>query len=273
MKTNLSRIRAYYATFDEWARLRSPEGARELVRVLEILAERIAPCSRILDLGGGPGRYAIELALKGHRVVLADLSPELLTIAKRNVAEAGASNVESFDEVNATDLGIYADASFDAVLAFGPFYHMVADDERARATVEIHRVLREDGVAFIAFVPRLSGLIGLIDRAASNPAQVPEHVLTTAADTGVFSNATESGFQEAYYPWPGDVRQLFESSGFAVDDMLSLKSLANGLAHRLADLDSRVREEVERRARQLCREPEIIATCGHVLLVAHKPAR
>lgn len=272
METNLDKIRAYYASFDEWARLDAPEGARELTRALEILADQLAPGARVLDLGGGPGRYAIELARRGHRVVLADLSPELLEVARQRVAAAGLPGVESFDVVDAADLGRYADGSFDAVIAFGPFYHLVGDAERRRAAAEIHRVLVSHGQAFIAFIPRFSGLIALIDRAASKPVQVPDAVLRTAADTGVFSNPTTSGFQEGYYPLPGEIEQLFVASGFRFEDMLSLKSIANDRADRMARLDPTVRAEVERLARALCRRPEIIATCGHALLVVKKPA-
>jgi hypothetical protein len=39
-------------------------------------------------------------------------------------------------------------------------------------------------------------------------------------------------------------------------------------AHQLARLDPGVKDAVERLARALCRRPEIIATCGHALLVA-----
>lgn len=87
--TNTDKVRAYYATFDEWSRLDSPEGAREFARALEILTERLSPGSRVLDLGGGPGRYAIELAHRGHRVVLADLSRAQLEVARQRVAAAG----------------------------------------------------------------------------------------------------------------------------------------------------------------------------------------
>jgi ubiquinone/menaquinone biosynthesis C-methylase UbiE len=272
VETNLDKIRAYYAAFDEWGRLDAPEGARELTRALEILADQLAPGARVLDLGGGPGRYAIELAKRGHRVVLADLSPELLEVARHRVAEAGLPAVESFDVVNAADLGRYGDGSFDAVIAFGPFYHLVADAERRRAAAEIHRVLGSHGQAFIAFIPRLAGVIALIDRAANRPAQVPDAVLGTAADTGAFSNPTASGFQEGYYPLPGEIEQLFVASGFRVEDMLSLKSIASDRAHQVARLEPAVRAEVERLARALCRRPEIIATCGHALLVVRKSA-
>jgi ubiquinone/menaquinone biosynthesis C-methylase UbiE len=267
VETNLDKIRAYYASFDEWGRLDAPEGARELTHALEILVDKLAPGARVLDLGGGPGRYAIELAKRGHRVVLADLSPELLEVARQRVAAADLSGVESFDAVHATDLGRYADGSFDAVIAFGPFYHLVTDAERRRAVAEICRVLVPHGQAFVAFIPRLGGLIALIDRAATRPAQVPDAVLRTAADTGVFSNPTASGFQEGYYPLPGEIEQLFVTSGFRIEDMLSLKSIANDRAHQVARLEPAVRVEVERLARELCRRPEIIATCGHALLV------
>jgi ubiquinone/menaquinone biosynthesis C-methylase UbiE len=272
VETNLDKIRSYYAAFDEWGRLDAPEGTRELTRALEILADKLPPGARVLDLGGGPGRYAIELAKRGHRVVLADLSPELVDVARQRVADAAVPGVEAFDVVDATDLGRYADGSFDAVIAFGPFYHLVADAERRRAAAEICRVLVSNGQAFIAFIPQLSGVIALIDRAANRPAQVPDAVLRTAADTGVFSNPTASGFQEGYYPPPSEIEQLFVTSGFRVEDMLSLKSIANDLAHQVARLAPTVKTEVERLARALCRQPEIIATCGHALLVVKKSA-
>ena len=165
-------------------RLDTPEGARELAQALEILGDGLAPGARILDLGGGPGRYAIELAKRGHR----------------------------------------------------------------------------------------SGLIGVIDRAANQPAQVSDAMLRTAAETGVFSNVASSGFQEGYNPVPGEIEQLFAEASFRIEDVLSLKSIADGRAHQLAQLEPTVRAEIERLARAMCRRPEIIATCGHSLIVARKAA-
>jgi 2-polyprenyl-3-methyl-5-hydroxy-6-metoxy-1,4-benzoquinol methylase len=36
----------------------------------------------VLDAGGGPGPYTIELAKRGYDVVLFDLSPKCLELAK-----------------------------------------------------------------------------------------------------------------------------------------------------------------------------------------------
>ena len=71
METKLDKVRAYYGGFDEWGRLDSPEGIRELARALEVLTERLAPGARVLDLGGGPGRYTIERCL--HRSLVATI--------------------------------------------------------------------------------------------------------------------------------------------------------------------------------------------------------
>jgi S-adenosylmethionine-dependent methyltransferase len=59
-----------------------------ICRDAEDASKYVKPKSRILDIGGGPGRYAMWLAKHGHRVVLADLSPELLAIARTKLAEA-----------------------------------------------------------------------------------------------------------------------------------------------------------------------------------------
>jgi SAM-dependent methyltransferase len=269
--TDQDRVRQYYARFGEWERLDAPEGALELRRSLALLDQRLPPSSRVLDLGGGPGRYAIELARRGHRVVLADLSPVLLETARQKIAERGmADQIESVDEVEATDLGRYPDQSFDAVVAFGPFYHLQSEDERAAAATEIHRVLRPAGLAFAAFIPRLSGIAGLIDHAASSPQQVPAGVLTSAATGGTFHNGASEGFQEGYHPTPEEIRALFESARFEVVDAVSLRSIANRLERALARLDGPRRAEVERLMEELGRHPAVLATGGHAVLVARR---
>ena len=272
MSTDQNRVRSYYARFLEWERLDGPEGAIELRRACAILHAALPPRSRVLDLGGGPGRYAIELARHGHDVVLADLSPALLVTARQRIAEAGrlAGQVESIDEVNATDLGRYADQSFDAVVAFGPFYHLLAVDERGSAASEIARVLRAGGLAFVAFIPRQSGIIGLVQRAAMWPEQVPPGVLRTAATTGVFRNGSASGFQEGYYPTLDEMQALFTGVGIDVIDLVSLRSIANRLESKLDRLAAPVAAEVDQLIEELGRDPTIIATGGHAVLVGSK---
>jgi 2-polyprenyl-3-methyl-5-hydroxy-6-metoxy-1,4-benzoquinol methylase len=120
-------VRAYYASFREreWARLENPaDGAVEFAITCYTLGMYLPPEARVLDIGGRPGRYAIWLAMQGYRVVLADLSPELLSIARAKIEQSGVETmVEDIAEADACDLSRWADDSFDAVLSLGPFYH------------------------------------------------------------------------------------------------------------------------------------------------------
>ena len=272
MATDQDRIRAYYSRFGEWERLDAPEGAIEFRRACALLDARLPPRSRVLDLGGGPGRYAIKLAMDGHRVVLADMSARLLADARQRIAQLGPLDgaIEAVDEVNATDLSGYPDQTFDAVIAFGPFYHLVSSQERVTAARELWRVLRTEGVAFVAFIPRLSGIVGLLERAIMFPEQVSAATLTTAATTGVFRNASASGFQEGYYPTLGEMQTLFETAGFAIVDAVSLRSVASGLESKLSRLQPPVVAEVERLMEELGRDPAVIAHGGHAVVVVRK---
>ena len=61
-------IRSYYAGLGEreWARLTTPLGAIEFAFNSPALGRHLPPCTRVLDIGGGPARYALWLAEQGH---------------------------------------------------------------------------------------------------------------------------------------------------------------------------------------------------------------
>jgi SAM-dependent methyltransferase len=272
LATEYERVRAYYAGFNEWDRLDPDEGRLEFRRAMEIRDRHLLSLGRVLDLGGGPGRYSIELARRGHSVVLADLSPALLAQARERIAAVGVqTNIEAIDEVNAADLSRYSSESFDAVLAFGPFYHLTSEDERVRASHEIARVLRGGGLAFIAFVPRISGIAGLIERAARAPQQVSRAALHLAVETGVFHNTSEAGFQEGYYCTTAEIESLIAAAGLQTIDILSLRSVAYRLERALDALAPSMRAEVDAVIASMSRWPDVVASSGHALLIARKP--
>ena len=39
--------------------------------------------------GGGPGRYTLELAKRGYEIILLDLIPDMLDIAKKEINKSG----------------------------------------------------------------------------------------------------------------------------------------------------------------------------------------
>jgi ubiquinone/menaquinone biosynthesis C-methylase UbiE len=116
---SLDDVRAYYRSFDqrEWERLDRAEGIIEFAVNTHFLQAHLPPHGHVLDLGGGPGRYAAWLAERGYQVTLADLSPNLPELARRRLPP---SLLEEIVEADARDLTRWPDDSFDATLVFGP---------------------------------------------------------------------------------------------------------------------------------------------------------
>lgn len=272
---SLDRVRQYYESFDEWARLDSAPGRLEFDRTLHVLDRVLAPGSRVLDLGGGPGRYTIALARRGHRVALADISPALLDDARRRIADANiTANVESITSVDGVRLDPFADAAFDAVLAFGPFYHLVRDEERRMLAAEIERVARKGASVVAVFLPRQSGVAGLIARAARDPSQVPLGTLTRALETGVFVSGASTGFQEGWYGEPAEIKELFEGAGLQTQGILSVKGLAASREEevwKLQDTAPEVFDEVLALLESTQGQPEIVAAGDQALWIGQKP--
>lgn len=138
----------------EWARM--DRHRTEFHITLRALAEHLPPPpAAVLDCGGGPGRFAIELARQGYRITLFDLSAGNLALARAKAAEAGVT-LAGIEQGNALDLGRFADDSFDAVLLMGPLYHLLEEAERRQAVAEAARVLRPGGPLFAAFIARFA---------------------------------------------------------------------------------------------------------------------
>ena len=86
----------------EWARLERHR--TEFAVTMRALAAYLPrPPARVLDCGGGPGRYAIELARRGYQVTLFDLSSACLKLAETKAAEAGVA-LTSYEQGTAAQL-------------------------------------------------------------------------------------------------------------------------------------------------------------------------
>jgi ubiquinone/menaquinone biosynthesis C-methylase UbiE len=150
----MSVVEHYYdiKAAEEWERLE--EHRTEFAVTMRALNEYLpAPPASILDVGGGPGRYAIALAQQGYHVTLVDLSSGCLRFARAKAQEAVAT-LAGYIHANALDLGAIPGGSYDSVLLLGPMYHLQAAEERRQAVAEAARVLVPGGRIFAAFITR-----------------------------------------------------------------------------------------------------------------------
>ncbi len=136
----------------EWKRL-FQDGYHQLeyLITMHFLEKYLPSKGLILDAGGGPGRYTIELAKRGYDIVLLDLSPRCLEIARKEVRKAGVEErVKEIVEGSVVDLSRFKSELFDAVLCLGgPFCHLLEKSDREQAARELVLVVKEGAPLFI----------------------------------------------------------------------------------------------------------------------------
>ena len=99
----------------------------------------------VLDVACGGGHHAIALAHQGYAVSGADISAEMLGLARRNAVEAGVS--VHFEQSSFADLGARFDQAFDALLCLGnSLPHVLTEAEQLTALTAMHDRLQTGGV-------------------------------------------------------------------------------------------------------------------------------
>ena len=269
----MDRVRSYYAAFGEreWNRLDNPaEGAIEFELTQRALTRHLVGDERALDVGGGPGRYAIWLARRGHRVVLTDLSRELLAIGRDRVRDAGVE-VEDIREADARDLSHWSNATFDVLLELGPYYHLQAVSDRDAAAAEATRVLRPGGLLFAALMPRL----GFLRRTMALPDEqhrlLDQQWVDRLLRSGAFDNDVAGRFDHGYGSRPEEIAPFFSRHGFDELELIAVGGATAGIQEAIANLlDPSLRSAALDIIENIASEPSIFGLASHLLYVGRK---
>jgi SAM-dependent methyltransferase len=234
-----ARVRAAYDADPEreWGRLESGTQFRlERIVTWHALERHLPPAAaapRVLDAGGGPGRYALELAGRGYRVTLLDLSPANLALARRRLGEAPsevAARVEAIVEGSITDLSRFPDGSFEAVLCLGgPLSHVVDEAERRRAVAELRRVAAPGAPLLVSAMNRFGGYRTVVQWTDSWSLVFP-HMLRSG-------HTTLASGAPAYAFLPEELVGLLEDAGLTIERLYGCSGLGAHLhEERLAAL-------------------------------------
>jgi len=146
---NIETVKAYYdnAVQSEWSRIANRP---EFLLTCRMLDRYIQAGDKVLDIGGGPGRYSLWFAEKGCDVTLFDLSEANVAFAMERAAEYALTIQAISGDAREADTLIHG--QFDHVLLMGPLYHLIDEADRVRAIRAALGLLRPGGCLFVSFI-------------------------------------------------------------------------------------------------------------------------
>ncbi|MEX2246755.1 MAG: class I SAM-dependent methyltransferase [Dehalococcoidia bacterium] len=263
----MSHVERYYDEHAEQEWLRLERDRTEFALTIRALAEYLPPApASVLDIGGGPGRYAIALAQRGYAVTLADLSQAELDVAAAKAVEAGVV-LDACVRADVRDLSRFEDEVFDAVVLMGPLYHLLEEDDRLRAVREGLRVLRAGGVLFAAFISRYAAIRYW---AKYDPMQVVNDLPRYESQIATGQTAQAVGFTDLYLAHPTEVQPFMERAGAETLDLIGVEGVISMIRDKVQELTGEAWERWMDLNYRLGRDPSTHGGAEHLLYVGRK---
>jgi len=255
----------------EWRRLQKDAYHQiEFIVTVHFLEKYLPRHGLVLDAGGGPGRYTIELAKRGYNVALLDFVPEMLELAKKRIRRAGVlRKVKQFVQGSVEDLSVFADEAFDAVLCLGgPLCHLLNAEQREKAAEELVRVAKRDAPIFVSVISRI-GLLESILVAFPHEMQYAKHHL----EVGDYVPGLQGeGFTAAHWFLPEELCNLFEKQDVRILEMAGLEGLSS---HNRKETNRLYKDQEKWKMwveilLKTCTHPSVVGSSEHFLLVCRK---
>ncbi len=261
-------IERYYDehTQYEWERLERHR--MEFAVTLRALHDYLpAPPATLLDIGGGPGRYAIELTRQGYTITLLDLAAGNLAFARARAGESGVT-LDSTLQGDATALPALPHEPYDAVLLLGPLYHLRTEAARRAAVAEAWRVLRPGGVLAAAFICRFAPVRFA---AQMQPTWAVERAdeLEEIVTNGLNPPGTDY-FTEAYFAHPTEVRPFMEAGGFETLNLIGCEGVVSRIEEGVNALTGAAWAAWVALNYRLGQDPSLHGAAEHLLYIGKK---
>ncbi|EFR00835.1 hypothetical protein MGYG_03839 [Nannizzia gypsea CBS 118893] len=232
---------------------------------------------RILDLGGGTGRYAVELARLGHSVTLSDISQSELDYAAKfaidsgvileNIVQADARQVRNNKE-------LFRKGHYDLVLCMGPMYHLLEECERLALLESCSLMTKPEGFIVASFVTKYAHLRDIAQR---DPKRLSDESDFYAQYLSTGKYTRNSGNIVSHHVDVGDIRGLFnklQRNGLANTRLERLVGcegfLGGGLGAAINLNDAETYEAWVDVLARYSMDPHVLGSSDHIVAVARR---
>lgn len=220
-----SELERFYNKASEETRLEKGMGIFEFERIKCLIEQHLSSSpSKIIDIGGGTGKYSEWLAKKGHHVHLIDPVPKHIQLAQdRSKRSKTNFSVQLGESRNLPFSNQFA----DLVILHGPLYHLQKENDRVAAIQEAIRVLKNGGfILGFAINYTASTLVGLLNGLIHKPSffEMCKEELTR----GIHNPPDDFPWllADAYYHTPKQLKDEFIQQGMTYLDTYAVEGMA-----------------------------------------------
>ncbi len=248
----------------EWERLeRHPF---EFKITTSMMDRYIKPGDRILDIGGGPGRYSIYYAEKGCDVTLVDLSSENVRFALEKAREMNVSIEAIYGD--AREVSKLVNGKFDHVFVMGPMYHLLDERDRVKALNEAITFLKNRGFLYVSFIHMFSGMI-------YGMKYMPQFLLWETEQNfidAVLKNKSYSGdaFTKAFFINQKDIMPFMNRFNLEKIHLFGQESILAPCEEIILNQPQEVIDKWIDVAEQLCEREELLSYSEHAMYIGQK---
>lgn len=248
---------------NEWGRI---ENRPEFLLTCRLLDRYLKPGDKVLDIGGGPGRYSLYLAKKGCSVTLFDLSEENTRFASMQAEKQGIPlETVCGDARNADSL---VAETFDHVLLMGPLYHILEESGRTQAVDAALNLLRPVGTLSVSFINMFAGIIFAMKDAPDIVTDPTEQAFYRA----FIENRSFAGkaFTEAYFARQEEILPFMEQFPLEKLHFFGQEGILSPCEPNIMGSSPEAVREWLNLAERLCEREELLSWAEHLMYIGRK---
>jgi len=260
MKNEKNDLNNFYENIcDENNRLSKQKvNSIEFLTTMKYLQKLCPKESKILDACAGCGVYSFPLAQLGYHVTAGDLVE--FNVEQIRKKQEDNPIIDKIYVGSALDLSQFKDNSFDIVLCLGAFYHMKDKVDRDSVIKECLRVLRKDGIFFLAYLNKYSNFIKFNQQWNSN--------------FNIFEEYIEKGYNEDDYLFyattPEAVEIMMTDFGMKQLHNVATDGMKFAIKESVNSLSDEIFERYLKLHYQMCEVKCLLGYSEHALYIGQK---
>lgn len=266
MDDNIRIVQEYYDTDAqlEWDRLGTHPFEFRITTLM--MDQYIKPGDKILDIGGGPGRYSLYYAQKGCEVTLIDLSPENVKFALAKSKEMGVSLKAIPGDAREVDR--LMEGEFDHIFVMGPMYHLMEEEDRVKALNAALSLLKGGGNIYISFILMFAGMI-------YGMKFMPQFLLLGKEQSfvdAVLKDESFAGdaFTKAFFISQKDILPFMANFPLEKKHLFGQESILAPCETNLLNQPQEVQDKWIETAVRLCEREELLSYSEHAMYIGQK---